>query len=357
MVPQKAAIEFRFPFPRGLSPDIERAQRHAMAWAREVGLATTESALRILEAWNWGRLTGHCLPTARGDALDLATDWMTWGFLYDDQFAGPLGNRPEAVARITEDMIGVLYPTPKRPRATHAAARGITDILERLSPEMSPRWMARFRDHLKWFFIGVLRMTTFRDRLHLVDTETAFEIRRLDIGMEAVVDLIEVAEGVEVPESLMGTKQLQALRQGVVDIVILQNDVFSLPKDRRQQEVNVVLAIERSEPHGADGALARAATLVEEKVERFLAVKAELPALCTRLGLPAADRSLLDRYVTCLELMIHGSVYSHAECIRYSTQSEHTAPIAGRGFIEDLRMDEGIDLSGPLVRPARGVTS
>jgi len=66
MVTQHAAIEFRFPFPRDLSPDIQQAQRHSVAWAREMGLATTDSALKWLDAWNWGRLTGHCLPTARG---------------------------------------------------------------------------------------------------------------------------------------------------------------------------------------------------------------------------------------------------------------------------------------------------
>ena len=351
-----AAIEFRFPFPRDLSPDIEQAQRHSVAWAREMGLATTSSALRILEAWNWGRLTGHCLPTARGENLDLATDWMTWGFLYDDQFAGPLGNQPEKVARITEDMIGVLYPM-RGAQIDHGAARGITNILERLTPKMSASWMARFRDHLKWFFIGVLRMTTFRDRLDAIDTETAFEIRRFDIGMDAVIDLIEVAEGIEVPEALFGTTQIQSLRQGVVDIVILQNDVFSLPKDRRQQEVNVVLAVERSEKRTAEEALVRAAAMVEEKVQQFLAVKAQLPALYSTLGLSAADRSRLDRYVHCLELMIHGSVYSHAECVRYSTKSEHTQPIAGKGFIEDLRMDASVDLALELTRPTQRVTS
>ena len=78
---QRAAIDFNFPFPRDLSPDIEPAQRHSVDWAREMGLATTDSALRRLQAWNWGRLTGHCLPTARGADLDIATDWMTWGFL------------------------------------------------------------------------------------------------------------------------------------------------------------------------------------------------------------------------------------------------------------------------------------
>jgi len=279
---------------------------------------------------------------------------MTWGFLYDDQFAGPLGNRPEMAARITESMIGVLYPAADAERrGHHAAERGIANILERLTPKMSTPWMARFRNHLKWFFIGVLRMTTYRDRLDGIDTRTAFEIRRFDIGMDAVIDLIEVAEGVELPEALFGTRQIQSLRQGVVDIVILQNDVFSLPKDRRQHEVNVVLAIERSEGCTPEQALERAAALVEEKVQQFLAIKAEMPMLYETLGLPKADRSRLDRYIHCLELMIHGCVYSHAECVRYSTESKHIEPIFGKGFIEDLRMDADIEISCGLWRAKR----
>ncbi|OJH40050.1 terpene synthase family protein [Cystobacter ferrugineus] len=350
---QRAAIEFNFPFPRDLSPDIEQAQRHSLEWARQMGLATTDTAHRFLEKWNWGRLTGHCLPTARGANLDLATDWMTWGFLYDDQFAGPLGNQPDRVARITENMMGVLYGTSAAPRED-ACARGITDILQRLSSKMSPAWMARFRDDLKWFFIGVLRMTTFRNRLSQIDTRTAFEIRRLDISMDAVIDLIEVAEGFEVPEVLFGTTQIQTLRQCVIDIVIIQNDVFSLPKDRHQQEVNVILAMERSENLTTAQALARVSSLLDETVQQFLSVKAGMPALYEVLGLGATDRARMDRYIHCLELMIHGCVYSHAECVRYSTSSEHTQPIAGRGFIQDLHLDAGIEPGQALVRTTQG---
>ncbi|WNG52986.1 terpene synthase [Archangium minus] len=317
-----------------------------------MGLATTDTALRYLEAWNWGRLTGHCLPTARGADLELATDWMTWGFLYDDQFAGPLGNQPARVARITENMIGVLYATSAAPKED-ACARGITDILQRLESKMSAAWMARFRDDLKWYFLGVLRMTTFRNRLSQIDTRTAFEIRRLDIGMGAVIDLIEVAEGFELPEALFGTTQIQTLRQCVIDIVIMQNDVFSLPKDRHQQEVNVVLAMERSENLTTAQALARTSALVDEKVQEFLAVKAGMPAFYETLGLGATDRARMDRYLHCLELMIHGCVYSHAECVRYSTRSEHTQPIAGRGFIQDLHLDAGLELAQALTRTAQ----
>ncbi|WNG42528.1 terpene synthase [Archangium violaceum] len=317
-----------------------------------MGLATTDTALRYLEAWNWGRLTGHCLPTARGADLELATDWMTWGFLYDDQFAGPLGNQPARVARITENMIGVLYATSAAPKED-ACARGITDILQRLSSKMSAAWMARFRDDLKWYFLGVLRMTTFRNRLSQIDTRTAFEIRRLDIGMGAVIDLIEVAEGFELPEALFGTTQIQTLRQCVIDIVIMQNDVFSLPKDRHQQEVNVVLAMERSENLTTAQALARTSALVDEKVQEVLAVKAGMPAFYETLGLGATDRARMDRYLHCLELMIHGCVYSHAECVRYSTRSEHTQPIAGRGFIQDLHLDAGLELAQALTRTAQ----
>ncbi|ATB28276.1 terpene synthase family protein [Melittangium boletus] len=349
---QRAAIDFKFPFPRDLSPDIEQAQLHSVDWAREMGLATSDSAIRRLQAWNWGRLTGHCLPTARGADLDLATDWMTWGFLYDDQFAGPLGNQPGQVLRITENMIDALYAATPADQE-NACTRGITDVLQRLSTKMSPSWMARFRNDLKWFFIGVLRMTTFRNRLEQLDTRTAFDVRRLDVGMSAVVDLIEVAEGFEVPEAIFGTSQIQDLRQCVIDIVILQNDVFSLPKDRRQQEVNVVLAMERSENRTPEQALERIAAMVDEKVQYFLDVKASMPSLYDALDMSAEDRARLDRYIHCLELMIHGSVYSHAECIRYSAKTEHTQPIAGQGFIQELHLDASINLAHELMPTAR----
>ncbi|MFY0574934.1 hypothetical protein ACN28S_11680 [Cystobacter fuscus] len=101
------------------------------------GPATTDTAIRFLEAWNWGRLTGHCLPTARGANLDPATDWMTWGFLYDDQFAGPLGNQPARVARITENMIGALHATSATPGKTPARAASRTSSSG--SPRRCPR--------------------------------------------------------------------------------------------------------------------------------------------------------------------------------------------------------------------------
>ena len=92
---------------------------------------------------------------------------------------------------------------------------------------------------------------------------------------------------------------------------------------------------------------------MDDKVNYFLSVKASMPSVYATLGLGATDRARMDRYIHCLELMIHGSVYSHAECVRYSAKSEHTSPVAGRGFIQDLHLDGGFEKGHELTRSTR----
>jgi hypothetical protein len=112
--------------------------------------------------------------------------------------------------------------------------------------------------------------------------------------------------------------------------------------------------MERSENLATAQALERIAALVDARVQQFLTVKAGMAALYDTLGLGSTDRARMDRYIHCLELMVHGSVYSHAECVRYSTRPEHTRPIAGRGFIQDLHLDAGIELAHELTRKTQG---
>lgn len=343
----RPTINFDFPFPHALSPDHAAASAECARWAREMGLVTSDFAMERLAQWNLGRMLANCVPTARGDALDVITKWNAWGFLYDDQFNGPLGTRLDLAVRVTESMIAALHGETS---PGHSAERALTDILDELARRRSRTWMARFRDHNQQFLVSLLREVTFRVDRRPVSHHQALELRRGAVAMEPLIDLIEVAEDCEIPGSLITTPQLQEMRRIVGDLAIYQNDFFSLPKDRRQPEVNTIIALEQ-EGLTEQQALARIETTVNEEVARFLRVKKELPSLSRTFGLTAPDIARLDRHVHCLELMIHGVLYVHLESLRYADQEAHTAPLAGTGYLENLGMDSTVVLSADVFRP------
>ncbi|OHV27678.1 hypothetical protein BBK14_19495 [Parafrankia soli] len=345
----KTIINFDFPFPHGLSPDHASATAECARWAREMGLVTSEFAMERLCQWNIGRMLGNCVPTARGEDLDVITKWNAWGFLYDDQFNGPLGARLDLAARVTEGMIATLYG--EKDTHSHSAERALTDILQQLALRRSRMWMARFRNHNQQFLVSLLRETAFRMDGSPLGYRQALELRRGAVAMEPLVDLIEVAENSEVPGSLIATPQLQEMRRIVGDLAIYQNDFFSLPKDRRQLEVNTILALEQ-EGLTEQQALARIEAISKEEVARFLQAKEQLPSLCGELGLTSHDVAQLDRHVHCMELMIHGILYVHKESLRYADHEAHTAPLAGTGYLEDLGMDSTVTLSADIFRTA-----
>jgi avermitilol synthase len=312
-------IELDLPFQAGLSPDIEPARRHHLNWVRSHGLVRTEAGAHYHDACDMARMTGHCYPAARGATLDLLTDWMGWGFIFDDQLDGHLGRDPRAVAHIVDGIISVLCADPDDPiRPENAFERAAADLLRRFRAIMSPVWCHRFVAHMRDGLVGQVREVIRRFADEILDVEDLLGRGRRDALVEPLLDFVEVAIGIELAESLNGTTEFQAFRLAIVEASLLVNDVFSVDKESVLADMhNTVLVLEELHEQDRPDAMRQVKGLLSQRVRAIQAVQARLPRLFHSLALTEQERAHALAFVSGACTMLVGQHDAQVESPRY----------------------------------------
>ncbi len=121
--------ESHLPYPMRMSPHLEAARRHAVAWARETGLLDGT-------IWDERRFRGidlaHCAAMIDADGTPeqvcLTTDWLTWGTYGDDYYPVTFGATRDLAgaraltARLKAIMAEAAPPLAAPPSATPSPA-------------------------------------------------------------------------------------------------------------------------------------------------------------------------------------------------------------------------------------------
>lgn len=172
-------VEFDFPAPTRISPDLDGARRRNLEWARRLDLVGDGPRPGLV------RLLGHAvvgrvgLPPRKWAALDLCADTMAFFFVFDDQFDDPLGQDPARVARACQSLVDLVQDTPGLTRSRTGSVYG--GVRRRVAPQPRRR-PAR---------LGSTRGPRMGVRRGRRDTHVA---RRVNDGPRTVIPASEVAE-------------------------------------------------------------------------------------------------------------------------------------------------------------------
>ncbi|MFE3068689.1 hypothetical protein [Streptomyces sp. NPDC059247] len=317
---RKALTDFFYaPLEWEASPDGEAADLHTSSWAEEMGLTRSPRTRRMLAAWHLGTSCGNTLPRARGEALNLVTDWVTWGF-FTDHLHSVFAKTPMRSAPIFDDLLRTLWADPFAPvpNGTHSLSRALRSVMQRASQIMSEAWMARFRWETGEMLLAFFRKARTIAEAGVLDLDTLMDIRRDDLGMLPPMNVIEVSEGFEIPPLIAGTYEFRRMRDLANDSVIFQNDIFSLSRDRADQaDCNTVLTLEQLHGRSTEEALAEVRGMYRDHLDAFALAKEKFMALCNGLGLGDNDLAHCAVFAADLEKVIPGTVHAHLAVVRY----------------------------------------
>ncbi|WP_235445144.1 terpene synthase family protein [Streptomyces sioyaensis] len=309
-----------------MSPDAEAANQHGKDWAVQMRLVRSDQGERMVNAWNIGISAACAYPRARGAALDLITDWVTWALFHDDNL-GSIYHDPRRTAPIIEETVRVIHSAPSAdgsPPPT-GADRALKDVLRRAEEMMSPAWMRRFRHSLEGLQRGNFAKSVALALGRPLSLEEIFAIRRDDIGMLAPMMMIELFEGFELPETLAFSRPLRTMQDKLSEAIAIQNDVFSLARDRTDAEsghnadsaLNTVLALEHLDSRPPEEALLAARALYHDRLDAFDQAEADFLHLCEILKTGPEDSRLIDHYLTDMQDLIPGTCHAHLAVARY----------------------------------------
>jgi hypothetical protein len=272
-----------------------------VAWAREVGLVTSEQAAERMRRSGFEQLAARAFPETRLAKVALFAEWLAWLFCFDDERdEGRLGSSPDELDRVWDELLAALrgdaehQGTPAR-----ASEVALVDLWYPTSSGMGSGWRRRFVDHLELHRLGVRREAENRVAGRVPGLDEYPLLRRQTAGM-FVWDLVEAILEVEVPPELASSVEWTNLTAAVSDVVAWCNDVASLPREAAAGEVHnyVVVAAEAlmmDQGVAVDWVLGR----IVERLADVHAAAGALPGLFTQHAVPRSTAAEVS-HVACV---------------------------------------------------------
>jgi len=303
------------PFAAAINPLTRAVQEHSRDWVYRFGLVRGRAAVRRVTRMRLGYLAGRTHPRAPFDRLAVASDWLSWRFLLDGQvqelppglLTGPSADAPAASSgrELPDRMADVLQPG--QPSADAPVSRALANLWRRTARLASARWQERFAadlsDHLR------------RLRAELVGTgprqvpEVGAYVaaRRHSSGLYVALDIVELAEQVELPADVAASPEYRALREATNDVVAWTGDIAAAARDIRRDSVhNLVIVLRYGRGCSTEAALRYAAEMVRGRIEDFLEAERALPVAGSALGHGAAIGTGLRRVIAGSETWMRG---------------------------------------------------
>ena len=320
MLAMPQGIATHIPFPSRISPDAERAGAGFLAWPRAFGLLSSADAERRHIQGSYPELAARFHPAATGGDLDLGVDQQSWFFIFDDQFDDARGREPELARQLVEPVIDVLTsPRDLAPRDTAPLVAAFADLWARSRQGMSSSWCARTAGNWHRYLAGHVTEAVNRG----LDARPSFAshllLRRDTCGVPPILDIAERLGHFELSEWVYASPLVTELRVIAAEVVVLDNEIFSLEKEEAAGDNNLVLIAERDSGCSRSAAIDHVCGLIRERTERFVALEHLVPPLCDDLRLDRHERTALRCYLAdALRPVMRGAHDWQQHCTRYT---------------------------------------
>jgi hypothetical protein len=283
-------------FPSKINRYVGSARRTHLDWPREFGLVPTAEAERRHLAGDYATLAACFHPAAGEAALRLGGDQASWLFLFDDQFDDDRGADPAWTARIIGLVADCLSADPAEDAPP--IVRAFADLWRRSAAAASDPWRERAQAHWREFLSGYVAEAENRRQRSVHTVADYLSLRAGTVGVQLVLDLAEVLGGFEVPVSVFRGDLLTRLRRVVAEVVILDNDIRSLPKEfARADPMNLLILLGEERNCSPLDLIGAAEEMIAARIREYLRLETELVGTFADPGLDVADVAAAARYL------------------------------------------------------------
>ncbi len=307
------------PFPERISPFADQVHEQTLEWVKQHQLITDPHAFEHLRLSKFGRLAARAYPDAALDRLEMISNWNTWLFVIDDQCdESGLGKHPDQLHALHNRCLEILagrLTKPEDPPLIHA----LSDIYTRLRQVSSQAWMLRFAKSASEYFEATFWEAENRYQHRWPNTDSYMQMRPFSGGLYTDIDLIEVAENLEIPCIARSHPHMVKLANLTNNVVCWSNDIISLKKEKAHGDMhNMVLVMQHELNISLQDALNLVKKLIDTQIQQFQSLEKQLPrfANCPEL--------VVKKYVSVLRAWMRGNLDWAYESKRYSTQQDST---------------------------------
>lgn len=305
------------PFPSAISSHVETVQESINFWMHHRGYFKTEKSYKHFQAGKFAWTTGRAHPTASAEALTLVATWMSWLFMLDDLCdEADLGKDPQGLYTLHHSI--VTHMRHPRPMTVNDSAImvGLHDIWMQMREGAPEGWVERFIDTFEDYAVGCLWEAQNRAENLTPSLADYLIMRRKTSALYIFFDLIERADAVHLPVEVLNNEIIVELKAMANDGVAWFNDIVSLEKEIRNQDVhNLVLVLQAEQDLTLAEAIHEAVNMFNERMRAYVALETQVPAFGTEVD------AEVKRYLEGLRYWVRGNIDWSYETGRYGQSS------------------------------------
>lgn len=307
------------PWPARISPDVDRARTHHLAWVEERGLwpdPKTEAAYR---AADFPLFVASAHPWAAGEDLDLVNDLIGWTWLWDDSFdkPGPRQADTARTARLLDVYRDILHGRPTT-SPVPPLADAWRQLLQRLGERTSPDWNQRHAARWEATFGSYLQEARNNAAGKIPTFQDYLPMRRQCGGPSTCFSWIEAAGRYELPLHVYASEGWQSLDQDATDIVMMTNDLFSAGNEWNDGNTdNIIFVLAQQENCSWPQATRQAEEIINTRTARFQETEKHFLASSLYLDLTPSAQADTAHFINSLKAWMSGSLNWHRTSIRY----------------------------------------
>jgi hypothetical protein len=265
---------FFCPVPAAVHPAVGEIETVAVRWLDQAGLHRTDRERARLLGTNSAEFYARFAPYGVPAGILIAVLWVYWGFAFDDAEcdSGPCSADPPAFLELAGQVQRALETTVP-PAEPYAAA--LHDIGARMRAQVTGTVFRRFVDaHRHWLFCVAWQIGN-RAAGRMPTLQEYLTLRIGSAGGPPTIELLEVANGIEVPPREMDSREVRALTEMTYLIASLDNDLHSYRKELAENETsqNIISVLHHHDGLGLAAALDAAVSLRDRVMIRFLELR------------------------------------------------------------------------------------
>ncbi|MFF5205841.1 family 2 encapsulin nanocompartment cargo protein terpene cyclase [Streptosporangium sp. NPDC000396] len=324
--------DFHMPYPIRVSPHLDAARRHAVGWARRMGMFDSVPGTEPGGMWDERRFLGfdfaHCAAMIHADAspeqLNLSSDWLAWGTYGDDYFPLVFGRSRDLVAaKLCDERLPAFMPLDAgaTPEPANPIERGLADLWRRTAGPMSMPARRQFRQAIEDMTSAWLWELANEAQNRVPDPVDYIEMRRRTFGSDMTMSLARLAHSEVIPPEIYQTRTMRELDTAAHDYAAFTNDLFSYQKEIEfgGEIHNLVLVVENFLDVDRWTARDIVTDLMTARMRQFEHIVANgLPALFEEFALDEQSRRTLTRHADDLKEWMSGILEWHRRCARYT---------------------------------------
>ncbi|MFC9254638.1 terpene synthase family protein [Amycolatopsis thailandensis] len=304
-------------------PSADALEEQAYRWALDRGLVDERGHRKLAASRIVTCGTGY-FGDAPPKLLETISRWYVWlvvldDFVDDELISSDADEQRHVMDNLLAELSAIFAGEPVEPG--NPLSRAVAeDLWPGVSQGTSPCWRARFGADCRLMVESIWWDARVRCGLSEQPRDLAAYLarRRQSIGASIFCDMLEVILDLSIGDEFHRSPIYRELIEAVLDTTGWVNDVWSVPKDVADGELNLVLLLAAQENRPWQDSVRPAMKMIEARVEDFVAHQRALPRVMEISGFGAQEVDQGRLLASRLAFMIQACVDCHQLSARWA---------------------------------------